>query len=56
MSLGLLANATAPAFQRKYHSQVLPKLFKMAREEELIKMKTQVASVLCSVVIGFIDD
>ena len=56
MSLELLANATAPTFQKKYHSQILPKLFKMAREEELIKMKSQITSVMCSVVIGFIDD
>lgn len=51
-ALGLILNETSPFLQEKYHTTIMPQLFKMMSEEELIKLKAQVVSTCCSFLNG----
>jgi hypothetical protein len=51
-SLGLILNETSPDLQHKFHAVLMPQLFKMMQQEDLIKLKSQVVSTTCSFVNG----
>lgn len=50
--LALLLTELSPKAQRKYHSELLPVLFKMMKEEPLIKMQTHAVSTVINFVNG----
>lgn len=50
--LGLLLTELSPKAQKKYHAELLPVLFKMMKEEPLIKMQTHAVSTVINFVTG----
>lgn len=50
--LALLLTELAPGAQKKYHSELMPALLKMMREEPLIKMQSHAVSATINFVNG----